>query len=493
MAYNTLLRNEVPPKGLIYALFVMGLFSMTGALLFQYWLLFALIVCSPIAVLTFIYSVQYPQISYFLYFTIAYYFAAIMRYSNLEGLSVILDGLLAYALLTSLLHIVVYKQGKDIRIRNAANTLTICYSVWIIFVFVQLTNPEARFDNLIVSSRGWILSLPLLYILSSILLTTPKKIRYCLILLGTFTLLAFFKVVWQKYRGFDSTEVAWLMSGAWTTHLLHTGIRYFSFFSDAGNFGSNMGLIAIVYGIISFHTKGLILRLFYIGVTIAGIIGLFMSGTRGAIIVPFGGLLLYCLLSKNLKVMVTSVIAGSALFAVLAFTDIGNGNPFIRRMRTAFTPTEDASFNVRKENQIRIARQLEDKPIGIGIGNRMIDTENLNVQQDNIIPPDSFYVDLWIQTGIVGLILYISILTIVLLRCCYLIMFRIKNQELKHILAAMLCGIFGLWLNGYIGNGMGFQPGSTIAAAFIAFVLNGPEIDKILLSKKTDNLEIKTI
>lgn len=492
MAYNTLLRNEVPPKGLIYALFAVGLFSMASALLFQHWLLFAIIVCSPILILTFIYSVQYPQISYFLYFTIAYYFAAIMRYSNAEGLSVVLDGLLAYALLATLLHIAVHRQEKDVRIRNAANTLTLCYSVWVAFVFVQLINPEATFANLTVSSRGWILSLPLLYILSSILLVTPKKIRYCLILLGIFTVTALFKVVWQKFRGFDPTETAWLMSGAWTTHLLHTGIRYFSFFSDAGNFGSNMGLITIVYGIVSFYAKGLLLRLFYIGVAIAGVIGLFMSGTRGAIIVPFGGLLLYCLLSKNLKVMLTSAIAGTALFAVLAFTNIGNGNPFIRRMRTAFNPTEDASFNVRKENQKRLAYLLKDKPLGIGIGNRMIDTENLNIQENNIIPPDSFYVDLWIQTGIVGLTIYISILMIILLRCCYVIMFRIKNQRLKHILAAMLSGIFGLWLNGYVGNGMGFQPGSTITAAFIAFILNGPEIDKILLNRKTNNLEIKT-
>lgn len=490
MAYNTLLRNEVPPKGLVYALFTMGLISMVGALLFQHWLLFAIFACSPIAVLVFIYSVKYPQISYFLYFGIAYYFAAIIRYSNGDGLSVILDGVLTYALLAVFLHFVIYRQ-QDLKIQNAVNALTLSYAIWILFVFVQLINPSASFEKIITTSRGWILSLPLLYIFSSIILSTPQRLKEVLIVLGIFTLTAFLKVVWQKYRGFDHTEVTWLMSGAWTTHLLRSGIRYFSFFSDAGNFGSNMGLIAIVYGIITFHTKGLLLRLFYAGVAFASIIGLFMSGTRGAIIVPFGGLVLYCLLSKNPKVMITSIIAGCALFALMAFTDIGDGNPFIRRMRTAFKPTEDASFNVRKENQKRLAYLLKDKPIGIGIGERMIDVENLNVHQDNIIPPDSFYVDLWIQSGIVGLTLYISILVAILLRCCYLIMFRIKNKRLRHILAAMLSGVFGLWLNGYVGNGMGFQPGSTITAAFIAFILNGPQIDKVL-SKRNDNLEIKT-
>lgn len=479
MVYTTLQRNEVPPKGIIYALFVMGLLSMAGALIFQHWLLFAIITCLPIAVLVFIYSIKYPQISYFLYFTIAYYFASIMRYSGMEGLSVILDGLLAYALLTIFLHIVTSQQ-HDINPKNSVNILTFSYSIWIIFVFVQLINPTASIESVLVTSRGWILSIPLLYIFSSIILTTPKKMKHFLIILGILTLTAFFKLVWQKYKGFDQTEVIWLMGGAWTTHLLRTGIRYFSIFSDAGNFGSNMGLITIVYAIISCYTKPIILRLFYLAVTVAGVIGLFMSGTRGAIIVPFAGLALYCLLSKNLKIMIASAIAGSALFAILAFTNVGDDNSFIRRMRTAFKPTEDASFNVRKENQRRLSYLLKDKPIGIGIGGRMIDVENLNVQQDNIIPPDSFYVDLWIQTGIVGLTIYISILAIVLLRCCYLIMFCIKNDKLRHILAAMLSGVFGLWLNGYVGNGMGFQPGSTIIAAFLAIILNGPIIDKLM-------------
>lgn len=479
MAYISLQHNEVPPKGLLYALFAIGLISMAAALVFQYWLLFAIITCLPIGLLILLYSAKYPQISYFLYFTIAYYFAAIMRYSRTEGLSVVLDGILVYALLSIIIHIAT-PQRHVINLKNALNTLTLSYSIWILFVFVQLINPSASIQNVLITSRGWILSLPLIYILSSLLLTTPKKIRYFLIILGVFTFTAFLKLVWQKYKGFDHTEITWLMSGAWTTHLLRTGIRYFSVFSDAGNFGSNMGLIAIVYAIISCYTKGLFLRLFYMGVTIAGIIGMFMSGTRGAIIVPFGGLALYCLLSKNLKVMISSVIAGGALFAVLGFTNIGESNPFIRRMRTAFSPTEDASFNVRKENKQRLAYLLKDKPLGIGIGGRMIDIENLNIQQDNTIPPDSFYVDLWIQTGIIGLSIYISILAVILLRCCYIIMFRIKNEKLRHILAAMLSGIFGLWLNGYVGNGMGFQPGSTIIAAFLAFILNGPEIDKLM-------------
>ena len=51
-----------------------------------------------------------------------------------------------------------------------------------------------------------------------------------------------------------------------------------------------------------------------------------------------------------------------------------------------------------------------------------------------LIPHDSFYVKIWMETGIVGLVLFLTIYVSTLLRGCYLIMFRIKNNELRGIL-----------------------------------------------------------
>jgi hypothetical protein len=63
-------------------------------------------------------------------------------------------------------------------------------------------------------------------------------------------------------------------------------------------------------------------------------------------------------------------------------------------------------------------------------------------------------------------------------------MFRIKDKKLRHTLAALLCGVFGMWLNGYVGRGMGMPPNSFLIAASLAFVLNGPYIDSQLTDKK---------
>ena len=157
----------------------------------------------------------------------------------------------------------------------------------------------------------------------------------------------------------------------------------------------------------------------------------------------------------------------------------------IRRMRTAFRPTEDASFNVRLENQEKIARYLEEHPMGAGIGGSILTTIwEGDKYQDYTIPPDSFYVDIWTQTGSLGLGLYILILSCITLRCCYIIMFRIHNPELRNTFAALLCGVFGLFLNGYVGRGMGFQPGVSIIGIFLAFILNGPYIEQQITKNK---------
>jgi O-antigen ligase len=212
-----------------------------------------------------------------------------------------------------------------------------------------------------------------------------------------------------------------------------------------------------------------------------GAIGMLMSGTRGAMIVPMGGLALYCLISKNVKITVTSALTVMVMYVFFAFTTIGDENAVIHRMRTAFRPSEDASMTARFMNQEAIAAYLQTHPLGAGLGKGISRVMEINGEFiENEIPPDSFYVDIWIQTGYTGLVLYVSIYIIVLLRCCYIVMFLIKDKQLRQILAAFVCGIFGIWLNGYVGEGMGLPPSNFLIPAMLAFILNGPYIDKHL-------------
>lgn len=478
---STQSRQElIHPRMFTILLLIIGLCGLAYSIIFQKWLITSAICAFPCVILLFTYSSKYPIISFIVYATVAYFFNAIDRYTHFDGVSILLDITLVYTLLVVFLHSV-SNEHSDIHAKNILNSLTAGYFIWMLFIILQLTNQGTKLDTVFTSSRSWLLATPLLYILSSLLLTSPQKLKYTLIILGTFTIIVFLKLMWQKYRWFDPAEVAWLMEGSWKTHLLSSGVRYFSLFSDAGNFGAIMGMTTITYSILFLRTRPISLRYFYLLIAFMGGIGMLMSGTRGSMIIPLGGLMLYCLLCRNIKLIISSIIVSGLIFCFFSFTDIGSDISVIRRMRTAFNPTEDASFIVRIENQKKIAKYLEHHPMGAGIGGRIITPKWEEDQYiDYAIPPDSFYVDIWSQSGTWGLILYITIFVCITLRCCYIIMFRIKDTQLRNTLSALLCGLFGLFLNGYVGRGMGFQPGVSLIGVFFAFILNGPLIDQQL-------------
>ena len=54
------------------------------------------------------------------------------------------------------------------------------------------------------------------------------------------------------------------------------------------------------------------------------------------------------------------------MLILLMFTNIGNGNQQIRRMRSAFDK-KDASSNVRTINQEAIRKYIADAPWGLGL------------------------------------------------------------------------------------------------------------------------------
>lgn len=459
----------------IYALLLGGLLAMAYALIFKGLFFFICIALAPLAILIFLFGIKKPMLSYILYIAISCYFSALYRYSGIQGLSGILEITLLFCLFSLIINVISNHQTYPWR--NGFNLLTITYFIWMCYCFLILLTPSANVSNLL-GKRSVFISLPITYIISSILLCSTKKIRITLYLFSIFVVTAVFKAYWQKQKGFDSTEIQWLLSGAWHTHILQSGIRYFSFFTDAGNFGPCMGLFTLIFGIAASVSSKKIIRYYFLIISLLAGIGLMMSGTRGAIVVPLGGIFLYFLMSKSIKTMAICVIVGSIIFSFFYFTDIGEENIFIRRMRTAFRPTEDASFNVRVENQKRFAYYLQDKPFGVGVGGVVVDTERLLILEEEFIPTDSFYVDIWVEGGIVGLCLYIGLQATLLIWCCYILMFKVKNKQLRQLLSAMLCCVFGIWINGYVSRSFGFLPSSIIIAIFLSFIMNAIYIDR---------------
>ena len=154
---------------------------------------------------------------------------------------------------------------------------------------------------------------------------------------------------------------------------------------------------------------------------------------------------------------------------MLMFTNIGEGNNQIRRMRSAFNPN-DASANVRDINKAAISKYMKDAPWGIGIGMYEKDIPSWNkFKLLSEIPPDSEYVFIWVRTGIIGVSIFALCMIIILLGASYVVLFKLKNQSLIGIGAGMCAAFTAIQLGGYANqviyqypNGVTFYGGMAI-------------------------------
>lgn len=439
------------------------------------WVFGAAVALLPFAVFFLFTVLTKPYWGLVAIFTLNYYIMGIVRYfPELPG-GVVMDGLLVLTLLGVLIESCYHK----VEWWRTRNMLTIATFFWLLYCTFQLLNPEVMsLQGWFIGIRGTALYFFLICVLTPLLMKRSKDLYIILALWSVFTLTAVFKAQVQKSYGFDAAELRWLfVDGGASTHILYYGIRFFSFFSDAANFGSGMGFSMVVFTLYSFYVKNKFWALYFFVVGCIACYGMFISGTRGALAVPFAGYALFVLLSKNFNgiVIVGGVLIAAFIF--LNFTHYGQGNTYIRRMRSGFNP-DDPSLVVRLQNQEKMKDYLSTRPFGVGVG--MGGGKALRYAPDSAIaqiPTDSWFVMQWVENGIVGLVLYVGILLLILGRGMWIVMFRVKDKRLRGTLAALVSGVFGMFATSYGNEIMGQFPNSFIVYMSLAFIYMGTALD----------------
>ena len=272
--------------------------------------------------------------------------------------------------------------------------------------------------------------------------------------LKLWAILCLFSFFWtwkQQNIGLTSAESIWLESAGRRTHIINGGtlIRYWSTFNDAATYGCHAAAAAIAFFIFSITAKIRRDRIFFLITAILVTKGMFASGTRTAMFCMIGGFMVFLVLSRSIKILIPSAIIGGILFSLLIFTNIGQGNQQIRRMRSGFNKN-DASANVRTINQTAIKKYIADAPWGLGLA---INTDNVPANNKykklSVIPPDSEYVFIWVHTGPIGITTFLILTAIMFLGACWITMFKLKNRSLIGI-GAGFCGAFAaIQLGGY--------------------------------------------
>src|SRR5690606_11521069 len=101
----------------------------------------------------------------------------------------------------------------------------------------------------------------------------------------------------------------------------------------------------------------------------------------------------------------------------------------------------DASYNVRQENQGKMREFIGDYPIGLGIG-----AAKHTADEDLLysLPTDTSFVFIWVETGIIGLIIYLFLWFSCLTISLYYIWMRLKNPMIRTLCSAASAGIAGM-------------------------------------------------
>lgn len=381
------------------------------------------------------------------------------------------------------------------RQKNKPDLFLIFMSIWFIYILMQFFNPESA------SEMAWLYAFRGISIYGFFIGLTIHNME-----LERASVLSFFKLVLgfsvvaglyslkQNTLGLFTFEYNWLYnSHAHLQHVLWGKLRVFSLFADAsicGNFLAHSFVLAFVLGFGPFSRKT---KIFLSLTAVFSLIGLSLSGTRGAFAVPLAGVTLFALINKNSFFRI-AIIGGLILaFSFLKFTSIGHNIYAIHRMRTGLDPN-DPSLHTRIFNRAELTKYLKDKPFGGGIGSAGSWGKRFSPHTWLAnFETDGGYTRIRAECGIIGRNLYVLIHLLLLLRGARLLI-KMDEGKTYYFGASILSGYAGILASNYGNSTLDTIPINIICftgMAIIEKMHNGLSMDNETYDEADSSLEIE--
>ena len=342
---------------------------------------------------------------------------------------------------------------KSTTFDRLGNLMFFTIGIWCSFCTIEVFNDTC---GLGINIGGWftgarMMAFQLLYanLIFTLYITNPERLNKYLRIWAILCILSYIWTWKQQTFGFTPSESIWLETRGKGTHLVNGITRYWSTFSDAANYGCHAAGAAITFFVIAITTKIKRDRIFFLVTALLVIKGMFASGTRTAMFCLIGGFMCFLFLSRSFKIIVPCAIIGGFFLSLLIFSNIGQGNAQIRRMRSAFNK-DDASASVRATNKTAIKKYIADAPWGIGLSASYDNVPaNNKYKKLSTIPPDSEYVFIWVHTGIIGITTFLTLTAIMFAGACWIVMTKIKSRSLMGVGAGLCSAFAAIQLGGY--------------------------------------------
>lgn len=365
----------------------------------------------------------------------------------------------------------------------ASGPITLVLALILIYTTFQVINPN---NTNIVSSLFFVkhgLAMFIFYI-TCLYCFKNRKFMFSIIRLWIgFSFLVALYACYQEWVGLLGFEETWLRSDDEIWGLFYIGgrIRKFSFLDNPSMMGmlmavSSIFLAALLGGKFSLPKKAgfgvmIVFMLLAIG----------YSGTRTAYAMIVGGLMILFLLNINkIYTILAAFLVGLGFLAIM-YGPFNNGT--VLRIRSTFYPKNDASFNVREINRKSIQPYIYQNPIGGGLGTT--GSAGKIVSPGHRLagfPPDSEYLKVTLQTGVIGFIILL-ISYFVILNTMVKAYYKSKNSSIKVYYSALIAALFTIILGNYAQETSGMYPNDIVFYFFFAVAASLYKYDNSLKIK----------
>ena len=385
----------------------------------------------------------------------------VRKYTDLP-IGVALDGLLVVFAVSLVAQLA---QTKDFRF--ARHPVSYMVLVWMYYCAFQFFNPWT------VSRMAWIYTvrslagLLFLYFVALYAFDSLDKVKRILKVVLALGLAAAIYGLNQEVNGFSQTELNWLYEDPERLQLIYQWgrLRVFSLFAEPTTCGIVMGYLAAMCVALFFGPWRTWKKLVLLVTGLAMLTTMGFAGSRTPIAMFPAAMIFFVLLNPKKHILFMSLILFT--FGTLAMMK-SSSNPVIHRIQSAFKPGQDASVQVRLDNQKIIQPFIRSMPIGSGLGT----TGDWGKRFApgfwlSDFAHDSGLVRIAVESGWIGLLIYVAFLMTIMYTSIRQY-FRMRNPAIKNLSLGITVVMFSLVIASYPQEAIPMLPTSIVFYVLLA-------------------------
>ena len=395
-------------------------------------------------ILVMILCLLYPVFGFYFTYFISIFVSLPEKLSN-SG--VIPTGLIPeyFSYITLLGVITKQEYRKEITNRFWSNAITIFMVILLLYYCLEFFNPEMH------RKLGWFNyirkqgSLFAFFYISYCVMNSRQAVRQMVNFWIVISLVEALYACKQQWIGFFGFELRWLMSDSARMELfINWGFtRKFGLLSDPASSGILYAASGTFLLVLALREPGTWRRILLYLVAIINLVASSYSGTRTATMMIVLGVGFYGVMTLYEKRTIVFMTFCALLLTFIMVAPI-YGNAVINRVRSTFTPSQDNSALIREVNRRTVQPYIYRHPIGGGI----YTAGNIGILYNpghflSHFPPDSGYMQVLMEQGIIGLILTLLFYYFIL-RTGLKYFYKVKDPELKTLYVGNLVFIFAL-------------------------------------------------